>query len=405
MKIACVSWLRASKATPRPSRLSPPRGVPMRAPLRVIPRCNGEGLFRRSTVTRKSIFTFSLLNSHTGSEGVFFSGSETFSPLRPPRARTFGAGPRRAKHGTGPLGFSLGRARSGSPARRSLLSHRRARRHTSPGALDAHAPTRLARLARRRSVISMARKRGRNKGSGGEGGGARPGKGGPGENWGKEEMRQAASPLIASHPSGALVAVAFGATVRVYHLALDRLVALASDLDADAAIVSATDQPPGADASAPAPAADPRGSPRVALGRHPRDPFRPHRSIHAHRGRRQARARLARPPRPPRRPRGPMRPPRPPPQEALRRRASPTTANTPSSPTNSATSTPSPPPHRPPRTLPPPGSNPTANDDDAAPEDTAAPGRHVSPRPLLLHHHRRVRAPRRQPRVHVRPRP
>ena len=58
MKIACVSWLRASKATPRPSRLSPPRGVPMRAPLRVIPRSNGEGLFRRSTVTRKSIFTF-----------------------------------------------------------------------------------------------------------------------------------------------------------------------------------------------------------------------------------------------------------------------------------------------------------------------------------------------------------
>ena len=105
----------------------------------------------------------------------------------------------------------------------------------------------------------MARKRGRNKGSGGEGGGARPGKGGPGENWGKEEMRQAASPLIASHPSGALVAVAFGATVRVYHLALDRLVALASDLDADAAIVAATDQLPGADAPAPAPApaADP----------------------------------------------------------------------------------------------------------------------------------------------------
>jgi hypothetical protein len=105
----------------------------------------------------------------------------------------------------------------------------------------------------------MARKRGRNKGSGGEGGGSRPGKGGPGENWGKEEMRQAASPLIASHPSGALVAVAFGATVRVYHLALDRLVALASDLDADAAIAS--DQPPGADASAPAPAADPAADP------------------------------------------------------------------------------------------------------------------------------------------------
>jgi hypothetical protein len=57
MKFACVSWLRASKATPRPSRLSPPRGVPMRAPLRVIPRSNGEGLFRRSTVTRKSFFT------------------------------------------------------------------------------------------------------------------------------------------------------------------------------------------------------------------------------------------------------------------------------------------------------------------------------------------------------------
>ena len=107
----------------------------------------------------------------------------------------------------------------------------------------------------------MGRKRRRNKGSGGEGGGARPGKGGPGESWGKEEMRQAASPLIAAHPSGALVAVAFGATVRVYHLALDRLVALASDLDADAAIVSATDQPPGADASAPAPAADPPADP------------------------------------------------------------------------------------------------------------------------------------------------
>ena len=109
----------------------------------------------------------------------------------------------------------------------------------------------------------MGRKRRRNKGSGGEGGGARPGKGGPGESWGKEEMRQAASPLIAAHPSGALVAVAFGATVRVYHLALDRLVALASDLDADAAIASAADPPAGADASAPAPAADPTADPRA----------------------------------------------------------------------------------------------------------------------------------------------
>lgn len=72
----------------------------------------------------------------------------------------------------------------------------------------------------------MGRKRNRNKGgggdgeaggSGGEGGGGGGGGGGnDGSNWGGEHLQQAAIPLIAAHPDGDAVAVAYGTNLKVY---------------------------------------------------------------------------------------------------------------------------------------------------------------------------------------------
>eukprot|EP00230_Micromonas_polaris_P005631 CAMPEP_0117636562 /NCGR_PEP_ID=MMETSP0802-20121206/6851_1 /TAXON_ID=38833 /ORGANISM="Micromonas sp., Strain CCMP2099" /LENGTH=543 /DNA_ID=CAMNT_0005441419 /DNA_START=56 /DNA_END=1684 /DNA_ORIENTATION=- len=71
------------------------------------------------------------------------------------------------------------------------------------------------------------RKKGVTPGPGGE-------KGGPGENWGGEHMRQAPTPLVAVSPDGTLVAVAFGTELRVYDVSLDELAVLDSRCPADA---------------------------------------------------------------------------------------------------------------------------------------------------------------------------
>ena len=98
----------------------------------------------------------------------------------------------------------------------------------------------------------MGRKRNRNnlEKRGGSADDPRPGRGGPGENWGDDGgARTAPAPLIAVHPTGDLVAVAFGAIVRVYDLKRDRPARLVSEHPADAHAA-----PPS---SAEAPAASP----------------------------------------------------------------------------------------------------------------------------------------------------
>ena len=83
----------------------------------------------------------------------------------------------------------------------------------------------------------MGRKRNRNnlEKRGGSADDPRPGRGGPGENWGDDGgARTAPAPLIAVHPTGDLVAVAFGAIVRVYDLKRDRPARLVSEHPADA---------------------------------------------------------------------------------------------------------------------------------------------------------------------------
>ena len=98
----------------------------------------------------------------------------------------------------------------------------------------------------------MGRKRNRNnlEKRGGSADNPRPGRGGPGENWGDDGgARTAPAPLIAVHPTGDLVAVAFGAIVRVYDLKRDRPARLVSEHPADAHAA-----PPS---SAEAPAASP----------------------------------------------------------------------------------------------------------------------------------------------------
>ena len=69
--------------------------------------------------------------------------------------------------------------------------------------------------------------------------GAGGGKGGPGENWGGEHMRQAPRPLIAVTPDRTLIAVAFGTEVRVYDTETGALATLASVCAFDAAAAAA----------------------------------------------------------------------------------------------------------------------------------------------------------------------
>ena len=76
--------------------------------------------------------------------------------------------------------------------------------------------------------------------------GAGGGKGGPGENWGGEHMRQAPRPLIAVTPDRTLIAVAFGTEVRVYDTETGALATLASVCAFDAAAAAARED--GADA-------------------------------------------------------------------------------------------------------------------------------------------------------------
>ena len=76
--------------------------------------------------------------------------------------------------------------------------------------------------------------------------GAGGGKGGPGENWGGEHMRQAPRPLIAVSPNRTLIAVAFGTEVRVYDTQAGSLATLASACAFDAAAAAAREG--GADA-------------------------------------------------------------------------------------------------------------------------------------------------------------
>ena len=76
--------------------------------------------------------------------------------------------------------------------------------------------------------------------------GAGGGKGGPGENWGGEHMRQAPRPLIAVNPDRTLIAVAFGTEVRVYDTETGALATLASVCAFDAAAAAAREG--GADA-------------------------------------------------------------------------------------------------------------------------------------------------------------
>jgi len=80
--------------------------------------------------------------------------------------------------------------------------------------------TTLLRLGRTRfSTRSMGRKRNRGNGGGeGEGGGegSAGGGGDAGSNWGGQHLQQAAVPLVAPHPRGDAVAVAYGAHLRVY---------------------------------------------------------------------------------------------------------------------------------------------------------------------------------------------
>lgn len=76
--------------------------------------------------------------------------------------------------------------------------------------------------------------------------GAGGGKGGPGENWGGEHMRQAPRPLIAVNPDRTLIAVAFGTEVRVFDTESGALATLESTCAFDAAAAAAREG--GADA-------------------------------------------------------------------------------------------------------------------------------------------------------------
>ena len=91
-------------------------------------------------------------------------------------------------------------------------------------------------------------RRNKRKAKGAEPGtlGAGGGKGGPGENWGGEHMRQAPTPLIAVNPDRTLIAVAFGTEVRVYDTETGALATLASVCAFDAAAAAAREG--GADA-------------------------------------------------------------------------------------------------------------------------------------------------------------
>ena len=84
-------------------------------------------------------------------------------------------------------------------------------------------------------------RRNKRKAKGAEPGtlGAGGGKGGPGENWGGEHMRQAPTPLIAVNPDRTLIAVAFGTEVRVYDTETGALATLASVCAFDAAAAAA----------------------------------------------------------------------------------------------------------------------------------------------------------------------
>ncbi len=111
----------------------------------------------------------------------------------------------------------------------------------------------------------MGRKRNRNnlEKRGGSADDPRPGRGGPGENWGDDGgARTAPAPLIAVHPTGDLVAVAFGAIVRVYDLKRDRPARLVSEhpADAHAAPPSSAEAP----AASPAAAADDDEAKKIA---------------------------------------------------------------------------------------------------------------------------------------------
>lgn len=75
------------------------------------------------------------------------------------------------------------------------------------------------------------RKKGQPHGPGGE-------KGGPGENWGGEHMRQAPTPLIAVSPDGTLLAVAFGCELRVWDVGNNALATLSTQCPADQAVAA-----------------------------------------------------------------------------------------------------------------------------------------------------------------------